>query len=195
MYKSAANCTSAAITRAAVAVLCVGRNSCTIDTGTLNGNYDPFSGHHKRLAVHATGCTAPPPPPPAPPPPGRIVLLAPRPACWDSGGICAGPQPERLASGDYLYVYNHDSHSQALPVGRCAMGWAVLDRDDPTRVVARGAEPLLTAQLPFEMKGHTPEVVFADGLRPMGGDEFIVTYGAADTDVGAVRIKVTTSIA
>lgn len=26
--------------------------------------------------------------------------------CWDAGGVAAGPQPERLSSGDWLYIYN-----------------------------------------------------------------------------------------
>ena len=72
-------------------------------------------------------------------------------------------------------------------------------QDDPSKVVARGAEPLLTATLTFEMHGSantannsgTPNVVFADGLRPMGADSFMVIFGAADTDVGAALIQVT----
>ena len=66
---------------------------------------------------------------------GRRVLLAPRPGCWDSGAICGGPQPERLSNGNFLHIYNHDSHSYTTPVGRCAFGWAILDRDDPTQVI------------------------------------------------------------
>ena len=40
---------------------------------------------------------------------GRRVLIAPRLGCWDNGGICAGPQPEKLSNGHWLYVYNHVS--------------------------------------------------------------------------------------
>ena len=43
---------------------------------------------------------------------------------------------------------------------------------------------------PWDIAGQTPEVTFVDGLRPMGGDEFVVTYGAADTAVGATRFKI-----
>ena len=57
-------------------------------------------------------------------------------------------------------------------------------------IVARSDGPLLASVLPFELKGQTPMVIFADGLIPLGNDEFIITYGAADTDVGAARIKV-----
>ena len=45
--------------------------------------------------------------------------------------------------------------------------------------------------LPFEVNGQTPLVIFADGLLPIGGDQFIITYGAADSVVGAAKIKIT----
>jgi predicted GH43/DUF377 family glycosyl hydrolase len=101
-----------------------------------------------------------------------------------------GPQPERLSTGDWLYIYNIDTRQYTLPLGRCAVGWAILDRNDPSVIVARSDRPLLAAELPFETSGQTPLVVFADGLIALGDDEFIVTYGAADSDVGAAKIKV-----
>ena len=133
------------------------------------------------------------------------VFMRGRRGCWDEAGVAAGPQPERLSSGDFLYVYNIDTGFPYQPnppgtpyLGRCALGWAVLDGDDPSRVVARSAAPLLTADLAWENcvpegKGRTcqePHVVFSTGMKPLGGDEFLVFYGAADTDVGAAHIKV-----
>ena len=35
-----------------------------------------------------------------------------------------------------------------------------------------------------------PMVVFSTGLKPLGNDEFLVLYGAADTDVGVAKIKI-----
>ena len=32
--------------------------------------------------------------------------------------------------------------------------------------------------------------MFSTGLKPIDDDEFLVIYGAADTDVGMARIKV-----
>lgn len=66
----------------------------------------------------------------------------------------------------------------------------MLEGANPTQVVARGNTPLLSAQLPFEVKGKVPEVVFADGLRKMGNDEFVVTFGGGDDTVGAAHFKV-----
>ena len=141
------------------------------------------------------------------------MLIAPRLGCWDNGGICAGPQPEPLSDGNWLYVYNHDSHNeQNSPSGRCSAGWAILDKDDPTLVIARSPQPLVAGcnctnnipgqgdtclgkdagrcGEPWDIAGQTPEVTFVDGLRPMGGDEFVITYGAADQAVGATRFKI-----
>ena len=73
----------------------------------------------------------------------------------------------------------------------------ILDREDPLTVVARAEETLLFPELPFETgqaQGppfQTPWVVFTTGLQRVGVDEFIVWYGAGDTNVGAARIKVT----
>ena len=203
-FRSQLNCTSADATKALVTKLCVGKNACTISTANTHdpntvNEVDPCHSHHKRLAVAATGCSAAPPPtPPHDPKLGRQVLITPRPTCWDRGGICAGPSPQQLSNGDWLYVYDHDSHVSTDVSGRCSVGWSILDRDDPSIVVARGAEPMLTATLPFEMhatpnlanSSGTANVVFADGLRPMGDDRFAVIFGAADTDVGAALIQV-----
>ena len=60
-FKSAANCTSAVHTKAAIEALCVGKSKCIIETADLN-QPDPCSGHHKRVAVLATGCSAMAPP-------------------------------------------------------------------------------------------------------------------------------------
>ena len=137
--------------------------------------------------------------------PANKTLLAGRPGCWDAPGVAVGPQPERLASGDYLLVYNIDTGwpLRPNPYGRCSVGWAILSGEDPTVVVARSEDALLTPTFPWETcaaegKGYAcqePQVVFSTGLKPLGGDEFLVIYGAADTDVGVAHIKVTTSAA
>jgi predicted GH43/DUF377 family glycosyl hydrolase len=127
--------------------------------------------------------------------------MAGRPGMWDSCGVAAAAQPERLSDGNYLFLYNIDTGFpyHPSPLGRCAVGWAILDGNDPTKVLARADAPLLTAIFPWETcggesgKGYAcqePEVVFSTGMKPLGNDEFLVIYGAADTDVGAARIAV-----
>lgn len=114
-----------------------------------------------------------------------------------------GPQPEKLSNGDYLFIYNIDTHigrQDTNPLGRCTIGWAILDGDDPSKVVARSMTALATPQLPWETTYcagkdnnntcQTPYVIFADGLKPLGNDTFLIIYGAGDSVGGAIKIHV-----
>ena len=127
-----------------------------------------------------------------------------RPGMWDAPGVAPAGQPAQLSTGDYLFIYNVDTGFpyHPNPLGRCAVGWAVLDGADPTVIIARSDAPLLVPTLPWETCGgeagkgpwpkcQEPEVVFSTGMKPLGGDEFLVLYGAADSVVGAARIAVT----
>ena len=129
----------------------------------------------------------------------KNIFMTGRPGCWDAAGVAAGPQPERLSNGDYLYVYNIDTGFpyKPNPLGRCAIGWAILDGDDPTQIIARSTDALIRPSLPWEQcpegKGRVcqePMVVFSTGMKPLGNNEFMILYGAADTDVGVTHIKV-----
>jgi len=143
--------------------------------------------------------------------PSRRILMKGRPKCWDAAGIAPGPQPEKLSNGDYLLIYNIDTgfpyHKKNNTfLGRCAIGWAILDGTDPTQIVARATEPLIRATRDWETCPHgkdqtcqVPMVVFANGLKPLIGsskhnkgaeDEFYVIYGGADSVVGVSKIKV-----
>eukprot|EP00659_Diplonema_papillatum_P001355 gene1355-2097_t len=120
------------------------------------------------------------------------TLIAPRKGMWDAVGVAAGPSPVRLSDGNYLYLYNTDNQAQNPVYGRCALGWVVLDYGDPTRVLARAAEPLMVATAPYEKKGFTPNVIFATGLAATETpDTFVVYYGAADTVVASATVRVT----
>ena len=127
-----------------------------------------------------------------------------RPNMWDSAGVAAGAQPLPLQNGDYLFIYNIDTGFpyHPSPLGRCAIGWAILNGTDPSQIIARASEPLLTAVFPWETCGgesgkgaypkcQEPEVVFSTGMKPMVNDEFLILYGAADSVVGAALVKVT----
>ena len=84
--------------------------------------------------------------------PSKKVFMAGRPSCWDKDGVASGAQPERLSNGDYLYFYNIDTGFpyKPNPLGRCAIGWAILDGNDPTTIVARSEDALLVASEPWE---------------------------------------------
>lgn len=124
-------------------------------------------------------------------------------------GAIAGPQPERLSTGDYLFIYNIDTEAagkgnDTKPLGRCTIGWAVLNGTDPRQVVARSSTAIVTPTEPWETdacdgkdpnassKGtcQTPDVIFATGLKPLGGDSFLVIYGGGDSVMAAIKIQV-----
>ena len=129
-------------------------------------------------------------------------LLEGRKGHWDEPGVALGPQPELLTSGDYLLIYNVDTGFpyRPNPIGRCAIGWAVLDGSRPTNTVSRSNAPLIIPTRPWETceasnsrKSETcnvPQVVFATGLKPLGNDTFLLFYGGADSVVGVSKIQV-----
>ena len=59
-------------------------------------------------------------------------------------------------------------------------GAALLDLEDPSRVIARSPYPILEPEEEYERVGDTPNVVFPEGAIVMG-DVLYLYYGAADT--------------
>jgi predicted GH43/DUF377 family glycosyl hydrolase len=60
-----------------------------------------------------------------------------------------------------------------------AMGACLLDRDDPSRVLARTPEPIL-APSPDERDGYVPNVVYSCGAI-VHDRELLIPYGVADS--------------
>jgi predicted GH43/DUF377 family glycosyl hydrolase len=73
------------------------------------------------------------------------------------------------------------------------LGLALLDRDDPTQVIARGNEWVLGPHEPYERSGDVPGIVFPCGwiLRD-DGDTLHLYYGAADTVVCVAEASLAT---
>ena len=70
------------------------------------------------------------------------------------------------------------------PASIYRLGLALLDRDDPTRVIARGNEWVFGPQAIYERSGDVPDVVFPCGwILGDDGDTIRMYYGAADSVV------------
>ena len=98
---------------------------------------------------------------------------------WQSGRVGAGAPPVRVEGG-WLELY----HGNRTPLGRGEVGAycggaALLDLDDPSRVLRRTAAPFFAPEAPFEVDGFVPNVVFPTGVV-RDGDVLHVYYGAAD---------------
>jgi predicted GH43/DUF377 family glycosyl hydrolase len=103
-------------------------------------------------------------------------------AWWDAGKIGLGPPPLETREG-WLVMY-HGVHSTADgPIYRA--GLALLDLDDPRRVLHRTDEWVLGPAAPYEVTGDVGRVVFPTGwTTDEPNDRLLVYYGAADSVVG-----------
>jgi predicted GH43/DUF377 family glycosyl hydrolase len=63
-----------------------------------------------------------------------------------------------------------------------ALGCALLDRNDPSKVIGRTREPVLTA-VDADRSGYVPNVVYTCGAMRVG-DNLLVPYGISDSAVG-----------
>ncbi|MDH5365018.1 MAG: hypothetical protein OEW82_07675, partial [Dehalococcoidia bacterium] len=64
---------------------------------------------------------------------------------------------------------------------------ALLDIDDPTRVIARRQTPLLEPEMPYEKEGQVANVVFPCGAVVIN-DRLFVYYGGADKVIGVATV-------
>ncbi len=71
---------------------------------------------------------------------------------------------------------------------RYMAGIALLDLEDPSRVIGRSPEPLLLPEEPYEREGPVPNVCFPSGVIERDG-VFYVYYGAADRYVALATVS------
>ncbi|MBO9518436.1 MAG: glycoside hydrolase family 130 protein [Porphyrobacter sp.] len=69
-----------------------------------------------------------------------------------------------------------------------SLGCALLDRDNPAKVIGRTAEPVLTA-VDADRSGYVPNVVYTCGAMRVG-DRLLVPYGISDSAVGFATVEI-----
>ena len=74
------------------------------------------------------------------------------------------------------------------PVRKYTIGAVLLDKDDPTRVLARAREPLVRPEA-TERAGYVPNVVYTCGAM-RHGDRIILPYAISDTFSNFATIKI-----
>lgn len=112
----------------------------------------------------------------------HLVLMAPRPDSWEELKIGLGPPPVRIDAGWLVIYHAVDRHH----VYR--LGLAILDAKDPSRVLYRHPEPILSPELTWEREGLVPNVVFSCGLVERS-ESYHVYYGGADTVIGVAALS------
>ncbi len=113
---------------------------------------------------------------------GRVIM-EPRSTQHDSRKIGIAGVPIETPDG-WVLIYHgvsrredHHYHLRA----------ALLDKNDPTKVLARTRDEILDTETPYERYGVVPNVVFSCGHVVKNG-QLIVYYGAADTVVGVASM-------
>jgi predicted GH43/DUF377 family glycosyl hydrolase len=111
--------------------------------------------------------------------------------CWDDDGtFLMGPKYpwEFIQIGNCGSPILTDAGWLVITHGvgamrKYALGCALLDRDDPSRVIARTPEPILTAE-DADRAGYVPNVVYTCGVMLLGTNTLLIPYGISDIAVG-----------
>lgn len=104
-------------------------------------------------------------------------VFGPRPGLWDGKRVGAGGPPIATEAG-WLMIYHgyDDSHVYRL-------GTALLDLEEPWRVLRRPDASILDPEEPWELRGDVPNVVFSCA-NPVVDGVVHVYYGGADRVIG-----------
>ncbi|HHL40724.1 MAG TPA: glycosidase [Deltaproteobacteria bacterium] len=113
----------------------------------------------------------------------QILIPARKGAWWDANKVGLSPPPLRTSRG-WLILY----HGVRATAGGCLyrLGLALLDLEDPTRVLARSDEWVFAPEEDYELTGDVDKVVFPCGWVAEG-DDVLLYYGGADRCIALAR--------
>ena len=101
---------------------------------------------------------------------------------WEFVQIGNCGSPIELDEGWLLFTHG------VGPLRRYSIGAALLDKEDPTKVIARSREPLVRPD-PSQREGYVPNVVYTCGaLRH--GERIMLPYAVSDTFANFATIKI-----
>ncbi len=110
-----------------------------------------------------------------------VLLEARRGAWWDANRIGLSPPPIETPEG-WIVIY----HGVRMTAAGCIyrLGLALLDLEEPWRVIQRGDEWFMSPEADYERTGDVGDVVFPCGVTVgADGDTLHLYYGAADTSI------------
>ncbi len=106
-----------------------------------------------------------------------MELIGPRPGSWESEKVGIAGTPMKTEKG-WLLIYHAVSEEKHY-----SLGAALLDISDPSKVLGRTIEPILTPRMDYELVGEVPNVVFSCG-HIIRDDTLYIYYGGADMVTG-----------
>jgi len=108
-----------------------------------------------------------------------VVLRARQGSWWDANKIGLGPPPIETPDG-WLIIYHGVKQTSAGSIYR--LGLALLDLDDPRKIVKRHDEWVFGPHEDYERIGDVSDVTFPCGVVVID-DKLLMYYGAADTTI------------
>lgn len=109
------------------------------------------------------------------------LLMRVQPGAWDCDRIGAGAPPIKTEYG-WLNFYHGVDHKRTY-----RLGILLLDLEDPSKVIGRSVDPVLSPEEDWEKHGLVPNVVFTCGAVEMDG-QYLVYYGGADKVIGVATM-------
>lgn len=124
------------------------------------------------------------------------LLTSDRLDCWDDeGALMMEPRypwefvqigncgsPIRTDAGWLVFTHGVGA------MRKYALGAALLDLEDPSRVIARASEPVLTA-IDADRSGYVPNVIYTCGALKVG-ERLLIPYGISDSAVGFATVTI-----
>ncbi len=112
----------------------------------------------------------------------KIIMRPIRGSNWENKKLGIAGPPIKTSHG-WLLIYHGVSKKNVY-----SLGAALLDLNDPSKVLARQKKPALKPELDWEINGCVPDVVFSCGHAEIG-DSILIYYGGADTVIGVAEIN------
>jgi len=110
-----------------------------------------------------------------------VLLMEPK-YPWEFIQIGNCGSPIRTDAGWLLFTHGVGA------MRKYALGCALLDLDDPSKVLARTAKPVLTA-IDADRAGYVPNVIYTCGAL-LNGKQLLIPYGISDSAVGFATTSV-----
>lgn len=111
------------------------------------------------------------------------VLTARKGNFFDNHLVEMGPPPILTKEGIFIIIYNGKNNA-----GKFSIGWAMFDKNNPSKLLKRSKKPILEPTEYWEKYGKVNNVVFATGLV-FFKNKWLLYYGGADKSVGVATLQ------
>ncbi len=110
------------------------------------------------------------------------IIMKHTPGTWEEKKIGLGAPPIKTPYG-WLMLYHGVDNENVY-----RLGFALFDLNNPTKLVKKTKDPILSPEEDFELFGQVSNVVFSDAMVSYK-NEYLIYYGGADNCIALARIS------